>query len=387
MRSLHVVLASVLSAMVAGPGLGVTVIAATTPEANWTCEMAFAEVAAATTALADPTRLDKAVRSCASHEDWLRAAETHPEALEGADPTAHLASRCRDDTQGLQGYATCRSLGVGPNRVQPGSVSVRSGIARSALNDGIAMEIILDTSGSMLREADDVRHIDAAKDSLSRLVRDGLVPGLPLALRTFGSDGKGRKAACRSTLTGGLDPLDREVMLDVVASVAARKRTKSPIAASIVAAADDLAGRSPIVVLVTDGDENCGGDPIREIDALRESGVPITLNVVGFALEDDTLRETMTAWARAGSGRYFDATNTDELAAALTQAATAVIEVPVKIFGPGGVVVEGAAVDAGVVVLDPGIYEVMVMSDPPVVFEAVEVVSGEHLDLWLSPPR
>jgi hypothetical protein len=363
--------------------------ASTGPVPSWICAKAFYDTLVGEATTQDETRLDQAVGTCSSLDDWLLAATMYPDVLGDTDPTGFLETRCHDESVRAQGHVTCDSLGIEPIERMPGRLRIRSGRSgTSSLPDGVGMEIILDTSGSMLREQAGSRQIDVAKDSLSLLVRDALAPGLPLALRSFGGDADSGRAVCGSTLTAALAPLEPETMLGVVASVAARKRTKSPIAASIAAVADDLrsATRSRIVVLVTDGDENCGGDPIREIETLRGSGVPLTLNVVGFALEHDSLRDTMLAWTRAGSGRYFDAVNADELATAITEAATFILDAPITISGPGGIQVHGATVDGEAVELDPGVYHVMVEADPPVIFEAVEIVSGGSIELFLDRP-
>ena len=57
-------------------------------------------------------RLDAAIRSCASLQDWFIASQLHPEAVQATDPMALLLARCTDPTTGLDAYATCRSLEV-----------------------------------------------------------------------------------------------------------------------------------------------------------------------------------------------------------------------------------------------------------------------------------
>jgi hypothetical protein len=49
-------------------------------------------------------------------------------------------------------------------------------------------------------------------------------------------------------------------------------------------------------------------------------GWDIRVNIVGFAIDDLALRETFAAWAALGGGAYFNASDSDELGAALVEA-------------------------------------------------------------------
>src|SRR5690606_16795447 len=60
----------------------------------------------------------------------------------------------------------------------------------------------------------------------------------------------------------------------------------TPIAYSLELAAADLAGAPgrKVIVLVTDGEESCGGDVRAVAERLAGSGYEIDLHVIGFAL-------------------------------------------------------------------------------------------------------
>ena len=80
---------------------------------------------------------------------------------------------------------------------------------------------------------------------------------------------------------------------------------------------DDLPGVTGpvVVVLITDGEETCDGDPAAAIQALRGAGFDVRVNIVGFAIDEHRLREEFEAWARAGNGRYVEANDGAQLAA------------------------------------------------------------------------
>lgn len=63
----------------------------------------------------------------------------------------------------------------------------------------------------------------------------------------------------------------------------------TPLAASVLAASETLAYRSKpgIVVLVTDGNETCGGRPCALGSALASEGVDLTVHVIGFKVVVD----------------------------------------------------------------------------------------------------
>ena len=193
---------------------------------------------------------------------------------------------------------------------EPGSLSVVSsggsdGAGSLVAGSGVAVEILLDTSGSMLKKTEGGRRIDVAKDVLTRLVTDVLPPGVPTALRIF----KPGKKSCASQLLAPLGPLDPAVMTDLVGGLKIDKGTPTPIAATLQEVAGDLSSAQGlrIIVLITDGKENCKGDPAQVIRDLVAEGLDVRVNIVGFDIDDEGLREQIAQWAQLGNGQAFDA--------------------------------------------------------------------------------
>ena len=208
---------------------------------------------------------------------------------------------------------------VAPGKI-PGTLRVisasASGAAGAAASFG-AVEVILDASGSMLQRLGRERRIEIAKSSVERLLGDVRPAGAPFALRVFGH----REAdSCRTDLEIPLAPLNAPAARSKVRAIEAMNRAKTPIGASLLAVKDDLAAvEGPAtVVLVTDGEETCDGDPPAAIDALKRAGIDVRVNIVGFAIDDLALKETFEAWARAGGGRYVEADDGAELAEAMS---------------------------------------------------------------------
>jgi len=175
-----------------------------------------------------------------------------------------------------------------------------------------AVEFVLDASGSMLQKLGGVRRIDLAKSALTDLARNALPDGTAFALRVFGHKEAG---SCRTDLELPLAPIDRNAAVTRIQSLGAMNLAKTPIGASLLKVRDDLKGAkgSMVVVLVTDGEETCGGDPKAAIQALRAAGLDVRVNIVGFAVDEVVLKETFSEWARVGNGGYFDAQNGEQL--------------------------------------------------------------------------
>ena len=106
----------------------------------------------------------------------------------------------------------------------------------------------------------------------------------------------------------------------------------TPLTASVVAAAEvlDYRNRPAIVVLVTDGNETCGGTPCATGAALEAAGWNLTVHVIGFKAEveffswDNPEQRAFTKDATVArcladqTGGLFVSTDTvDELTAAL----------------------------------------------------------------------
>lgn len=150
------------------------------------------------------------------------------------------------------------------------------------------VELILDASGSMFNKLADGRYrIVAAKEVLAELV--AALPAdadLNVGYRAYGSELQATAAgSCEdSRLYVPIEGVDRQLLLTTVRNTQARGAT--PIAYSLERALEDLDGRTGerIVVLITDGEEGCGGDVRAAAQALKDAG--IDLRIIGFDLDE-----------------------------------------------------------------------------------------------------
>ncbi len=261
----------------------------------------------------------------------------------------------------------------------PGTLSVvqpveGGGAGGSTLAAGGGILVILDSSGSMYRTLDGRYRYEIAKDVLADLVTDVLPAEVPFALRVFGN----REAnVCRSDLEVALAPLSAQAVTGVIAGIEPQPFAGTPIAASLQAAAADLADASGhrSVILITDGEESCDGDVEAAITDLRSAGFDVTLNIIGFDFDADDVdaaREQFRSWAELGGGQYFDATSADELAGALQSS----VALPYEVLDAEGNVVARGNVNGFALELEGGVYTVRVLAEEPLVFTDV-VIDGD----------
>lgn len=221
------------------------------------------------------------------------------------------------------------------------------------------LEIILDASGSMYKKLEGRPRFQLAHEVLGQLLREDLEAGMPVALRAFGHR---EERSCRTDLEVPLGPLDPSSFLAKVQAIVPQAYSKTPLAASLAAAASDLRGATgpKVLILVTDGEETCDGDPEAEIAKLRAGGLDVTVNIVGFAIQGDRAKEAFRSWSEAGGGRYFDAQDSAALGDALARATRR----PFDVLDAGGARVAGGEVGGAPLELPPGRYRLRFPGQP-----------------------
>ena len=180
--------------------------------------------------------------------------------------------------------------------------------------------LLLDVSGSMNeRISSGGTKFAAAKRALKQ-VAGALPAGTQVGLRVYGSEISESKdtnpKACRDTeLVMPIGPLDRSKMYKAVDSFDAVGET--PIAYSLGKAVDDLGDKGRrVLVLISDGEESCAGDPCPAARKLADNGVDLQFNAIGLDVGSKA-RKQLKCIAQAGDGSYYDADEADDLSEAL----------------------------------------------------------------------
>jgi Mg-chelatase subunit ChlD len=254
-----------------------------------------------------------------------------PEVTEAAPPTPAPAGAAQE--------ATILASGEVARLGDPATISQEGGAGGAARQANVAF--ILDGSGSMNAE---LPGTGKAKLAIAKEVMAELVPQVPPevngALWIYGhrypQDPK--EQSCQDiekVFDMGL--VDAAAYTQKINAVTALGYT--PIADSMEQAARDLpAGDLNSIILVSDGEETCGGDPCALAEALKASDAGVTIHVVGYTVEE-VAREQLQCIARVSGGTYHDAEDAAGLLRALEEAMAATVAetiLRVELMGPDG---------------------------------------------------
>ena len=148
---------------------------------------------------------------------------------------------------------------------------------------------IFDASNSMKANYEGIPRIEAAKKLLFRIM-DSLqrIPNLELALRIYGAEKSYPPGDCNDSHLAV--PFARGNSALIKSKVTPLKPTGiTPIAHSLNLAADDFPNTpaTNLILLITDGIEECGGDPCEAAKKLREKGIVFKPYILGIGLSQE----------------------------------------------------------------------------------------------------
>jgi hypothetical protein len=199
---------------------------------------------------------------------------------------------------------------------------------------------ILDSSASMWGMVNGTSKLDSSRDLLNKTLND-LPVDASLGLVSFGHR---RKGDCSDIEI--ISPMGTDNAATIYKKATALKaKGTSPLASTLMKSQEifkDVNG-AKMIVLITDGGEECGGNPCQAAKDLIAGGLVLRVNVVGFDLPKKE-REELECIAREGAGKYFDVTDKKTLFKAIT-------EIKTEINTP--VVIEPVATTPAVVVEPP----------------------------------
>ncbi|MCM2563612.1 VWA domain-containing protein [Lutimaribacter sp. EGI FJ00015] len=181
-----------------------------------------------------------------------------------------------------------------------------------------ASVIVFDASGSMWAQLEDGEtRIEVARDVIADFAaeRDA---DIPIGVVSYGHTRRGDCGDIETVL-----PVGQHAGGDLAATIGAlNPRGKTPLTDAMARARQLLprTAESADIILITDGLENCGGDPCALAAEFAAEGIDLRAHVVGFALEAEAV-QTLSCVPEQTGGQLFTAQSGAELAAALNEVA------------------------------------------------------------------
>jgi Ca-activated chloride channel family protein len=180
--------------------------------------------------------------------------------------------------------------------------------------------IVFDASGSMagtdLNSSPVAPRIAKVKEALARVL-PGVAEGRKLGLIDYGPGPYNRCDNIELRLKPMPDAAG--LIMAIVESLVPAGRTPLTMAVREAAKVLNYPVKPAVVVLLTDGEETCGGDPCGLARMLRSQGAHLTVHVIGYRTRDGSTGMGMLqsrCLADETGGLYVSAETTDELVAA-----------------------------------------------------------------------
>lgn len=196
------------------------------------------------------------------------------------------------------------------------------------------IEIVLDTSGSM-EESDGSASgrikIDGAKVALLDFLQQ-VEPQTPIGLRNYPGSGtlEGAEGCSAGDVQFEIAPREPLAMGATIRTLDAEGDT--PTAAALEAAAEELrATEAPegTIVLVSDGESNCGPDPCDTAREIAASGIALQTITVGFRVSGAGARQLQCIAEQTG-GQYLSVDDNAGLSEALDEISRPKLELTVS---------------------------------------------------------
>ncbi|MEI7480584.1 MAG: VWA domain-containing protein, partial [bacterium] len=175
------------------------------------------------------------------------------------------------------------------------------------------MLLVFDASGSMLDKFGGVSRIDALKSATGDLL-DILDPSVMVGLRPFANVKQPTQAlACKETSLVQ-DFTKERTIIKAQSSLLQAVGTYTPLAYTLnIAIGDYTVGNDNVLILLTDGKDTCGGDPVKAAGDLFKSTKKVKIYVIGLGVDVSTQTQ-LKAIASAGGGLYYNANDSTTLA-------------------------------------------------------------------------
>jgi hypothetical protein len=184
-------------------------------------------------------------------------------------------------------------------------------------NKNSDLEIILDCSGSMAEMIEGQTKMEIAKKALKTII-DEIPADSQVGFRAYGHQSSREAKDCTdSELIYPIEKINKDNLVNKIKSLEPKGWT--PIEYSLLQAKNDfptVSETNKMIILVSDGEETCGGDPCQAVKKLKEEGFNFVINTIGFKV-GDLAEEQLKCIAETSGGEYKTAKNATELTESL----------------------------------------------------------------------
>ena len=200
--------------------------------------------------------------------------------------------------------------------------------------------MILDASGSMWGQINEVTKIEIARDVVGEVLGNW-GETTDLGLVAYGHREKGECADIETLIKPA--KLDANQFTAVVGRL--KPKGKTPLTQAVINAAEELkySENKATVILISDGEETCGLDPCEAGKSLEELGVDFTAHVISFDVPEEKVAG-MRCMAESTGGRFLQASDAKELKDALEKAVVVTTDKEQVNEAPATVSVSGSVI-------------------------------------------
>lgn len=257
----------------------------------------------------------------------------------------------------LFGGLDARAAAPSPGPASTASVNAPAGNAPAG--NAPAVMLVMDTSDSMNEDGGSGKStkMDGARQALIDFVR-AIPASTRVGLRVYpGSGTHTDPAGC--SVGDPTVPLSSFNLSTVDATIRGLSASgNTPTAPALLQAANDLKAANfteATIVLVSDGESNCGGDPCEIASQIAATGIDVTVNTVGFQISEQG-KAQLTCISDKTDGLYADADDNAQLARQLDQLSRPLLDV--RLDYPASVKAAVGADAQGLVTVDGTITNV-----------------------------
>ncbi|MBF0491407.1 MAG: hypothetical protein HQM15_01325 [Deltaproteobacteria bacterium] len=273
------------------------------------------------------------------------------------------------------------SVNIGSGTLSIFSADNSGGVPNSST--GISpdyFEWVIDASKTMGTSVGGSKKIDWVKNALNEMLPK-ISSSSQHAFRWMGAQSPSSYQNCKDTqLYSSFKPLELTKLQTQWSGLEAKGI--APLAYTLEKARSDFKGSSGsrVMVLFTDAYENCGGDPVLELERWKKEKLNVKLYILGLDLEGSRDEIELKRIASMVGGEYFSIARPQDLSKALEE----VIKVSYAVLDYKGKEVAQKAVGSEPLVIRTGEYRVEVNLEPPLVMEKVLLLNGLEKKLYLK---